>query len=120
MTRGGGTVSLSLRLVREDETTIIGEDAEGDRRIFCKSDLRSCIVSRRFESVSIVVEKVKLRQAKVQKADISPTCEKGIKKKKRKCLTCRHPFMAHPSTFVCPPCKKTSAWRTGSDYSLAR
>lgn len=119
MTRYGGVVSLSLRLVDEDAAIVVGEDAEGDRRKFRKSDLKSCIVSRKLESVSVVMDRAKFRKLRVEKADIAPAAEQVVVKKKRKCLSCRHEFQAHPAIFVCPPCKKTNNWRTGSDYSLA-
>lgn len=119
MRRKAGSVSLYLRLVMEDQSTIVGEDAAGDRRIFRRADLRSCIFSRKMEAVSIVIEREKLRHIKIEKNEASLSAEMPVVKVERRCLTCRHKFHAHPSTFICPPCKKTSIWHSGPDYSVA-
>jgi hypothetical protein len=118
MGRRADTVSLSLRLIQETTCAVVGEDAEGDRRKFDKRDLLSCVVSRKLESVSVVIEKRKLKKIRMLRGDFSPMAEKAVVLKNRRCLNCRHPFKAHPSTFICTPCKKTVSWRMGGDYSL--
>jgi hypothetical protein len=118
MGRKAETFSLSLRLIEETSTTVIGEDESGDRRLFQKADLQSCIVSRRFESVSIVIEWRKLKKIKPMNMDVSPASEKPVVLKKRRCLNCRHEFDAHPSIFICEPCKRATSWRMGGDYSV--
>jgi hypothetical protein len=115
--RRKATVSLFLRLISEDVTTVIGEDADGDRRCFQKADLHSCIVNRRYESVSVVMDWSVFKKMKPMKADFSPNSE--IVLKRRKCLNCRSEFEAHPSIFICDPCKSTVHWRAGGEYSLA-
>lgn len=117
MGRKADSISLSLRLVEETSTTIVGEDAEGDRRTFQKADLQSCVVSRRFESVSVVLARKTFKAIKPMRVESAPNAGRTIRKKRR-CLNCRHEFKAHPSSFICDPCKKMTSWRMGGDYSL--
>jgi hypothetical protein len=113
------SLSLSLRLIDETPTTVTGEDEFGECRVFQKADLHSCIVSRKYESVSLVIEWQKLKATKRFTLDCSPESEKAVVKKERRCLNCRHTFMAHPSSYICDPCKNTVGWRMGGEYSLS-
>lgn len=46
--------------------------------------------------------------------------EPGRAPLRRRCLKCRHEFKPeHKGNFVCDDCKKTKAWKTGGDYTVA-
>lgn len=112
-------LKLCLRLISDDKETLVGEDASGTRRQFQKKDLKSIIFDRANEAVDVSVTPKALATAKKITVDISPEAELGIKRIERPCMSCKHPFMAHPSIHVCTPCKQTSVWGSGGDYSVA-
>ncbi len=111
------TVRLHLCFIRENDTFIIGEDSDGNRRSFRKQDV-SFVVNRKQDSVQVIVDRKRLDRIKARRSEKAPTAEMAKTKKERKCLNCKHPFMADAVTFICTPCKRTQNWKSGGDYSL--
>lgn len=111
MIDGGRCVNLSLLLVDETPTMIIGDDEMGDRRAFPRDQLKTCVINRRFEAVSVVMRYDDYRRLPKLKADVSPESDAAVPKIKRNCLTCNHLFDAHPAHRICGPCKATDLFQ---------
>lgn len=115
--RGSKVRSLWLRLVEESGNYVIGEDEDGTFYQFDASGVSMCVIDRTAESVRVNFRLGQVRRME-QLSERGPRSEKRSQRLVRKCMNCHHPFEADPVIFICDPCKKTTNYRTGSDYSL--
>lgn len=112
------TVRLNLTFKRENETFLICEDSDGNRRSFRKIDI-SYLIDKKRNKATVVVDRKRLARIMKRQSVTAPMVISKAKAKTRKCLNCKSEFKAEPNIFICTPCKKTSNWKSGGDYSLA-
>lgn len=109
-------IRVELSFQRENPTFVVGTEADGSRRSFRKQDI---VFSRQGEKIVVEVDRKRYERMCGRISEKAPMAARKSKRLVRKCLNCRHPFNADPVTFICTPCKKTAAWQSGGEYSLA-
>jgi len=110
------TVFLALTLDRQNNTFIVGHDAEGRRWSFRKQDVTFEIDG---ELLAVHVDRKRYERILNRESERAPMAEVKKTRRTRKCLRCKNEFQADAVTYICSPCKNTAAWRSGGDYSVA-
>lgn len=107
------TVRVQLKFVRETGEYIIAKDDTGKERWFDRRKIISSVIGR--GTVTVILDRKSWARRLASMSPKAPSSEK----KDRKCLNCGHTFPAEKNIYICQPCKSTSAWKSGADYSVA-
>lgn len=105
-----------LRVLKETDTEIIGEDSDGRAYVFTKADVPLYVVNKRDNSVAVTYYYKQLRSTTYDH-DRNPS---PIKRVTRNCLLCHHPFRAPEPYRICYTCKGDPMWKYGGSYSMGR
>lgn len=112
------TVQLRLPLVKDGGSYVDVRDQNGVTRSFRRDRSPWLQIDREAGTVLVEVDEAAWEKRTARVPEVK-AARKSTKKVKRTCLNCRHSFKADPAHRICPPCKKTAAWRSGGDFEIA-
>lgn len=104
-------IRRTLRLLEESEVDVVGEDVSGRVVGFFKNSVRAYVLNRSGNAVHVTCYPYQLHNRPWK-----TTYDQREPRTKKKCLLCKHEFMAIPQIRVCGPCKESIEWKSGSEF----